>query len=109
MTSPPGSKAGSTPPATTADQQRATIANDLGADLFLSIHLDGHKNPLAAGVATYHYGTSDGVVSTIGERLAGLVQREIVMRTQLANCRTHAKSWDLLRLTRMPAVRVEVA
>ena len=92
-----------------ADRDRAVLANELGADLLLSIHLDGHTNPLAAGVATYHYGTSDGVVSTISERLAGLVQREIVMRTQLANCRTHAKSWDLLRLTRMPAVRVEVA
>jgi N-acetylmuramoyl-L-alanine amidase len=95
--------------ATMSDRDRATFANDLGADLFLSIHLDGHPNPAADGVATYHYGTSDGKVSTVGERLAGLVQREIVMRTGLRNCRTHAKSWDLLRLTRMPAVRVEVA
>ena len=31
------------------------------------------------------------------------------MRTRLRDCRTHAKSWDLLRLTQMPAVRVEVA
>ena len=46
--------------------------------------------------------------STVGERLAGLVQREIVVRTDLRDCRTHAKTWDLLRLTRMPAVRVEV-
>jgi N-acetylmuramoyl-L-alanine amidase len=92
-----------------SDRDRAALANELGADLFISIHLDGNSNPLAAGVATYHYGTSDGVVSTIGERLAGLVQREIVMRTKLTNCRTHAKSWDLLRLTRMPAVQVAVA
>ncbi len=91
------------------DRDRATLANDLGADLFLSIHLDGHRNPAAEGVATYHYGKSDGVVSTIGERLAGLVQREIVVRTDLRNCYTHAKSWDLLHYTRMPAVRVDVA
>lgn len=91
------------------DRDRATLANDLGADLFLSVHLESHPNPLAEGVATYHYGTSDGVVSTIGERLAGLVQREIVVRTDLRDCRTHPKSWDLLRLTRMPAVRVDVA
>jgi N-acetylmuramoyl-L-alanine amidase len=26
----------------------------------------------------------------------------------MRNCQTHAKTWDLLRLTRMPAVRVEV-
>jgi N-acetylmuramoyl-L-alanine amidase len=87
---------------------RAELANDLGADLFISLHHDGHVNPAADGVATYHYGSADGVTSTIGERLAGLVQREIVARTGMRHCGTHAKSWDLLRLTRMPAVRVEV-
>ncbi len=59
-------------------------------------------------MATYHYGTDNGVTSTVGERLAGLVQREIVVRTGLRDCQTHAKTWELLRLTRMPAVRVEV-
>jgi N-acetylmuramoyl-L-alanine amidase len=44
----------------------------------------------------------------LGERLAALVQREVVTRTGLRDCRSHAKTWDLLRLTRMPAVRVEV-
>ena len=36
------------------------------------------------------------------------VQREIVARTDLTDCRTHAKTWDLLRRTRMPAVRIEI-
>lgn len=90
------------------DRARAELANELGADLFVSMHLDGHPNPVADGVATYHYGTANGVTSTVGERLAGLVQREIVARTGMRSCGTHAKSWDLLRLTRMPAVRVDV-
>ncbi|HLU33539.1 MAG TPA: N-acetylmuramoyl-L-alanine amidase [Natronosporangium sp.] len=91
-----------------SDAARAQLANDLGADIFVSLHLDQHPNPVANGVATYHYGTANGVTSTVGERLAGLVQREIVARTGMRNCRTHAKTWDLLRLTRMPAVRVDV-
>lgn len=91
-----------------ANRERAQLANDLGGDLFISLHIDGHRNPEAHGVATYHYGSGNGVTSTVGERLAGLVQREIVMRTGLHNCQTHAKTWELLRLTRMPAVRVEV-
>jgi len=33
--------------------------------------------------------------------------REVVSRTALLDCGTHAKSWDLLRLTRMPAVRLD--
>ncbi len=91
------------------DRTRAKLANDLGADLLLSIHLDGNSSAAANGVATYHYGTENGEVSTVGERLAGLVQREILARTGLQDCRTHPKSWDLLRLTRMPAVRVDLA
>src|SRR5204862_3423647 len=67
-------------------KDRVTLANDLAADLLLSIHIDGHDNPAANGVATYHYGSDNGVTSTVGERLAGLVQREIVLRTGLRNC-----------------------
>ena len=35
------------------------------------------------------------------------VQTEITARTDLTDLRYHAKSWDLLRMTKMPAVRVE--
>jgi N-acetylmuramoyl-L-alanine amidase len=96
------------------EANRASLTNELGADLVISLHLDGHVNPEASGVATYHYGYADpalaggGVSSTLAERLAELLQRELVERTGLRDCRTHAKTWDLLRLTRMPAVRVEI-
>jgi N-acetylmuramoyl-L-alanine amidase len=89
------------------DRERAAFANSTDADLLVSLHLDGHRNPAASGVATYFYGTRPGPSSTVGERLAGLVQREIVVRTGLLDGRTHYKTWELLRLTRMPAVRVE--
>ena len=36
------------------------------------------------------------------------MQREIVARTDLLDCKVHAKTWELLRLTRMPAVRLEL-
>ncbi|GIF11514.1 N-acetylmuramoyl-L-alanine amidase [Actinoplanes teichomyceticus] len=88
--------------------ERAALANSLGADLLISLHLDGYPSAAAEGVATYHYGTGNGLSSTVGERLAALVQREIVVRTGMHDCRTHAKTWDLLRLTRMPAVRVDL-
>lgn len=91
-----------------SERRRATLANDLSADLLISIHIDGSANPLAEGAATYHYGSEHGATSTVGERLAGLVQREIVARTGLRDCHTHAKTWDILRLTRMPAVRLEL-
>jgi N-acetylmuramoyl-L-alanine amidase len=46
--------------------------------------------------------------SLIGEKFAQLLHNEIVSRTDLLNCRTHAKSWDFLRLTRSPAVRIDL-
>ncbi|MBT8224782.1 MAG: N-acetylmuramoyl-L-alanine amidase [Dactylosporangium sp.] len=94
-------------PAELTNTARAALANELGADLLISVHLDGQGNSDAHGVATYHYGSMSGATSTVGERLAALVQREIVVRTGLKDCRTHAKTWDLLRMTWMPAVRVD--
>ncbi|MDQ6875635.1 MAG: N-acetylmuramoyl-L-alanine amidase [Actinomycetota bacterium] len=91
-----------------SNPERAEFANASGADLLLSLHSDANTNPQAQGVATYHFGTGEGVSSTVGERLAGLALRELVARTGMTDCRSHAKSWDVLRLTKMPAVRVEL-
>jgi N-acetylmuramoyl-L-alanine amidase len=90
------------------DVERAMVANQTGANLLVSLHLDAHPNPAASGVATYYYGNGHpATVSTIGQQFAGLVQREIVARTGLVDCRAHPKTWDLLRHTRMAAIRVE--
>lgn len=89
------------------DAQRAELANEVGADLVLSLHVDGFSSPLANGVAAYYFGGSESS-SSIGERLADLTQRELVARTGLLDDHIHPKSWALLRLTRMPAVRVEL-
>lgn len=87
---------------------RAEFANRTDAHLCISIQVDGSENPDAAGVSTYFYGSeAHGVASSAGERFAGLVQREIVARTDLGDLRSHAKTFDILRRTRMPAVRVD--
>ncbi len=88
-------------------EQRADFANDVGADLVLSLHVDGFSSPRANGVAAYFYGAGESG-STIGERLADLVQREVVARTGMHDNHIHGKTWAMLRLTRMPAVRVEI-
>ena len=90
------------------ETERAAFANDTGADLVVSLHLDAAASPAPAGCATFFYGDpAGGTASALGRRLADMVQDEICARTDLADCRTHPKTWDLLRLTRMPAVRVE--
>ncbi|MDU0293652.1 N-acetylmuramoyl-L-alanine amidase [Saccharothrix longispora] len=88
--------------------ERARFANEAGADLILSLHCDANRSPLASGVASFHFGTGNGTSSTVGEALAGYIQREIIARTGMADCGTHPKTWDMLRMTRCTAVRIEV-
>lgn len=88
--------------------ERATFANRTNANVCISLAVDASTNPDACGVATYFFGTGDHEAwSSTGERLAGLVQREIIARTDLVDLRCHAKAWDFLRRTRMPAVRLD--
>ena len=90
------------------ERQAMRIANNAGADLVLSLHTDADRSMYAQGLATFHFGNGSGSTSTVGEALAGLIQRELLTRTAMHDCRTQGRTWELLRLTRMPAVRVEV-
>jgi N-acetylmuramoyl-L-alanine amidase len=87
--------------------ERTAFANDARADLFVSVHLEAHGSPHARGVASYYYGTGSGASSTVGEEFAKLVRREVIARTGMLDCGSHPKTWDLLRMTRMPAVRLD--
>jgi N-acetylmuramoyl-L-alanine amidase len=91
------------------ESERIAFTNNNKADLLISLHVDRHQNPDAHGVATFFYGNDQhGVHSIVGERFASLVQRELCARTDFLNCRTHAKTWEALRLTTAPAVRVDL-
>ncbi|MEO5831860.1 MAG: N-acetylmuramoyl-L-alanine amidase [Nakamurella sp.] len=88
--------------------ERAEVANAVNADLLISISVDGSDSPLAEGVCAFHFGTDAGGSSTLGETLAGLIQREVVARTHFVDCRVQHRPWDILRLTQMPAVRLDL-
>lgn len=91
------------------EAERIAFSNGTNADLIVSFHTDEYQNEKAHGVATYYYGAqTHGIHSVVGERFASLVQREICARTDLLNARTHSKTWDLLRLTKSPTVRIDV-
>ena len=91
-----------------ADAERAATANTVGADLMISLRFERQPTPSGNGVASFYFGSPHGSVSTIGRNLADFIQREVVARTGLRDCRTHGRTWDLLRLTRMPTVQVDV-
>jgi N-acetylmuramoyl-L-alanine amidase len=91
-----------------SDAERAATANHVGADLMISLRCTTQSTLSANGVASFHFGNSHGSASTIGRNLADFIQREVVARTGLRDCRTHGRTWDLLRLTRMPTVQVDI-
>jgi N-acetylmuramoyl-L-alanine amidase len=91
------------------DAARASLARSVRADLFLSLHCEWHTGPQASGVATFFWGDDRvGARSATGEALAGRIQREVVARTGLGDLRTHPCTVEIVRITRMPAVLVEL-
>ena len=91
------------------EASRADFANRIGADLLVSIHCDEVASPHPNGVVTFYYGEPfGGIHSYSGRRLAELIQDEVCGRTSMIDCRSLPRTWDLLRMTRMPAVRIDV-
>ncbi|NMO02582.1 N-acetylmuramoyl-L-alanine amidase [Gordonia sp. TBRC 11910] len=90
------------------DQERARVANAVDADIVLALRCASSASYSANGVATFYFGNSHGSSSMIGRNLSSFIQREVVARTGLADCRTHERTWDILRLTRMPVSLIDV-
>ncbi len=86
--------------------QRARQANELDADLVVSIATNANDNPVARGAASYYFGTG-AFVSEAGYELALRVQQAMVADGWTPDCGVHPVTWTLLRETRMPAVVVE--
>ena len=84
-------------------QERARRANGWGADMFLSLHLNSHSEPTAEGASTYYWPASRS-----GELLADAIKDELVDLGS-RDCRSHPRTYSILRETRMPAVLIEPA
>ncbi|MGO3325641.1 N-acetylmuramoyl-L-alanine amidase [Gordonia sp. (in: high G+C Gram-positive bacteria)] len=89
------------------DEERARVANLADVDLMISLRAGNYPNERANGVASFYFGNTHGSFSTIGRNLASFIQRELVARTDFLDCRTHERTWNILRTTRMPVVVIE--
>lgn len=85
------------------DSTRAVRANELGAHLFVSVHLGVHAEPSAQGASSFYFRTSRA-----GALLAETVQSELT-EIGIKDCRAHPASYAILKETAMPAVLVEPA
>lgn len=94
------------PQTTPTPRQRARLANELAVDVGLSISVNAHGNSVARGAASYYFG-SERLVSDAGRQIATLAQRALLAEGFGPDCRSHARTWTILRETRMPFVVVE--
>jgi N-acetylmuramoyl-L-alanine amidase len=83
---------------------RAELANEWGADLFLSIHANSAADPAAHGTEVWHYPGSRA-----GRRLAHRIQRSIVRRLGTADRGVKSAAFTVLAATECPAVLIETA
>lgn len=87
---------------------RAELANQQRADLYLQIAVATHSSTNAEGMATYYFGASEQAYSLAGQEFASLLRREISARTPFLDLGAHPRSLEILRLTSMPAVCLEL-
>lgn len=79
------------------------IANEFGADVFVSLHCNAAENHAAHGTETYYHAGS-----ARGSMLAQYIHCELV-GLGLANRGTKTANFYVLRNTAMPAALVEIA
>lgn len=84
---------------------RCALANDWGADIFISIHADAFHNTTASGISTHIYKHS---VNVDTYRLGSIIHESMANRLQgHLNRGVQRSNFHVLRKTAMPAVLVE--
>ncbi len=80
-------------------QERVKLANDLNADLFISVHANSFK-PETRGTETYYYNDNSA-------ELAAIVHRHLIGATQFPDRGVHRTDFYVIKNTKMPAVLTE--
>lgn len=88
-------------------EERAAIANEAAVDAVVAIGLGCDDDPEVSGVACYYYAGASRE-SQSGRLLAKLCHSRVLEATGSVDCRIHGRNWAILRLTRSPAVIVEL-
>ncbi|MGI6226476.1 MAG: SH3 domain-containing protein [Peptococcales bacterium] len=92
---------------------RADVANNLGADIFVSIHSNSNNNPAISGTSVYFYAPTwhSELASQrwLRQRLALSIQNELVKAGGRKNIGVLEESFAVIRETKVPSVLVEMA
>lgn len=92
---------------------RADVANNIGADIFVSIHSNSNSNSAISGTSVYYYApTWHSELSSqrwLRQRLALSIQNELVKAGGRKDIGILEESFAVLRETKVPSVLVEMA
>jgi len=86
--------------------QRVSIAENAGAEIFVSIHANAHPDPGIGGTETYYY--RNKATSTASANLATLSQSELVGALRLRDIGVKDANFLVIRQTSMPSVLLEL-
>jgi N-acetylmuramoyl-L-alanine amidase len=93
--------------------QRAAVANNAYADVFVSIHANSNTNASIGGTSVYYYAPSSNpaLYSQLARRssLASRVQGQLVRNLGIRDIGTLTANFAVLRETLMPSILVETA
>ena len=84
--------------------ERARLANQWGADYFVSIHCNSNTNPIYKGTESFFYRAG-----SVAEDFALVVNTALVDAINTRDLGVFSANFAVLRLTRMPAILVELA
>lgn len=83
------------------DRERAEFANQLGADVLISIHGNTYTDASVSGTETYYYDDSSLL-------FANIMQRHVVRASGFRDRGVKQEDYFVIRETAMPAVLIEV-
>jgi len=86
--------------------ERAVLANNQKADLFISVHNNSFTSTTAHGTETWY--SSANPVSSQSKALASSIQSELVKEIGLTNRGIKDANYYVIKYTKMPAVLVEI-
>jgi len=93
--------------------ERAAVANNSGAAIYVSIHANSSVNKSLSGHTTYFYAPLGdellGAQRYDRQKLANLVQREMVKAAGRKDMGVQEENFAVLRETRVPSILVETA
>jgi N-acetylmuramoyl-L-alanine amidase len=93
-----------------AVDNRVQVIRQSSPSLSISINCDWLDQPLANGVSAFYWGKPETgeIRSPIGHRAAELILKEVLARTTATDLGIHGRSWDILRLTGIPSIQLDI-